>query len=71
MTCPMTYKHIGFPGGPGSDISSNDNNFFYNAANLNATIIDESAAMARSQQARGLVDHATGTAADLDTERME
>ena len=32
---------------------------------------EESAAMARLQQERGLIDHATGTAAEIDATRME
>ena len=33
--------------------------------------MEESAAMARSQRARGLIYHATGTLYELDTARME
>jgi len=33
--------------------------------------MEESAAMARSQRARGLIYHATGTSYELDVARME
>ena len=53
------------------DISQNNDDFVKAAENLGAVIMEESAEMARLQQARGLVDHVTGTATKIDKARME
>ena len=44
---------------------------FYRAPNQYAERMEESAAMARSQRARGLIYHTTGTSYELDAVRME
>ena len=54
-----------------TDISQNDNNFVDAADNLDAERMEMSAAMARSQRARGLTNNLTRTAEDIDAEVKE
>ena len=49
-----------------AEISQNDDDFVNTAAEFDAARTNESAAMARLQQARGLTDHAAGTAAERE-----
>ena len=49
----------------------NDDDFFDTATKLDVEIMEESASMACLQQMRGLIDHETGTSANLDSERIE
>ena len=49
-----------------TEILQNDDNFVNTAAEVDTARREESAAMARLQRERGLINHATGTAAELD-----
>ena len=62
------------PGGTGAGatkISKNYDDCFETTAKLNVAIMEESATMAGSQQARGLIDYVMGTAAKPNEARME
>ena len=54
-----------------TEILRNDDNFIDAAAGLDAERMEESAAMARLQQARDMTDHAMGTVTEFDTEGTE
>ena len=69
MMCPLKNQQIGFSGGTGTgatDISQKDDDFVDTTAKLDAARLEESVAMARSQQTRGMIDHETGTAANIN-----
>ena len=54
-----------------TEISQNDDDFVDTAAELDASIMEESVVMAHLQRLMRLVDHATGTATEFDVTRME